>query len=186
MQTRLHPTANARFEFHPRAGAVRGTALLVVLAAAGAGVWLLMRTSSDAERQAALAPAEVAAAERAGAQPAPLADGAVAADRGERAAQVAPPLRIEDRIVRVDVALRAWSETHSGHYPGTLEALILPDDLGRVHLSKDDIVDPWGRRLIYVAPGNRAPYQLHSFGRDGEPGGEGEDSDVFIADLIPR
>lgn len=40
--------------------------------------------------------------------------------------------------------------------------------------------DPWGRPYIYVAPGRANPetYDLYSAGRDGRPGGEGEDADV--------
>lgn len=40
--------------------------------------------------------------------------------------------------------------------------------------------DPWGRPYTYVAPGRHNPetYDLYSLGRDGRPGGEGEDADI--------
>jgi general secretion pathway protein G len=40
--------------------------------------------------------------------------------------------------------------------------------------------DPWGRAYLYEAPGRENPetYDLSSLGRDGRPGGEGEDADV--------
>jgi general secretion pathway protein G len=40
--------------------------------------------------------------------------------------------------------------------------------------------DPWKRAYIYVAPGRENPesFDLYSLGRDGRPGGEGEDADV--------
>ena len=40
--------------------------------------------------------------------------------------------------------------------------------------------DPWGRAYVYNAPGreNTEAYDLYSLGRDGQPGGEGEDADV--------
>ena len=40
--------------------------------------------------------------------------------------------------------------------------------------------DPWGRAYLYVAPGreNSETYDLYSLGRDGRPGGDGEDADV--------
>lgn len=40
--------------------------------------------------------------------------------------------------------------------------------------------DPWKRAYLYVAPGRENPetYDLYSLGRDGRPGGEGEDADV--------
>ncbi|MBI4501460.1 MAG: type II secretion system major pseudopilin GspG [Gemmatimonadetes bacterium] len=40
--------------------------------------------------------------------------------------------------------------------------------------------DPWNRPYLYRSPGtaNPAGYDLLSLGRDGEPGGEGEDGDI--------
>jgi len=40
--------------------------------------------------------------------------------------------------------------------------------------------DPWGRPWVYVSPGDVNPrsYDLISYGRDGEPGGDEEDADV--------
>jgi general secretion pathway protein G len=40
--------------------------------------------------------------------------------------------------------------------------------------------DPWGRAYVYVAPGlvNPSSYDLYSLGKDGKPGGSGEDADV--------
>jgi len=40
--------------------------------------------------------------------------------------------------------------------------------------------DPWGRPYVYAAPGveNPTSYDLYTLGRDGRPGGEGEDADV--------
>jgi general secretion pathway protein G len=41
-------------------------------------------------------------------------------------------------------------------------------------------LDPWGRAYVYVAPGvvNPASYDLYSLGKDGRPGGDGEDADL--------
>ncbi len=40
--------------------------------------------------------------------------------------------------------------------------------------------DPWGRPYVYRSPGTESPdgFDLFSLGRDGLPGGEGEDADV--------
>lgn len=48
------------------------------------------------------------------------------------------------------------------------------------YLRKEVPPDPWGRPYVYVAPGvvNPASYDLYSLGRDGKPGGSGEDADV--------
>lgn len=41
-------------------------------------------------------------------------------------------------------------------------------------------VDPWGRPYVYITPGRANPsgFDLYSLGRDGAPGGEGEDADA--------
>ncbi len=48
------------------------------------------------------------------------------------------------------------------------------------YLRKDIPLDPWGRPYIYKSPGevNAESYDLLSLGRDGAPGGTGEDADV--------
>lgn len=40
--------------------------------------------------------------------------------------------------------------------------------------------DPWGAAYAYLSPGraNPATFDLYSLGRDGKPGGEGEDADI--------
>jgi general secretion pathway protein G len=41
-------------------------------------------------------------------------------------------------------------------------------------------LDPWGRPYVYTSPGLSNPnaYDLYTLGKDGKPGGDGEDSDV--------
>jgi general secretion pathway protein G len=48
------------------------------------------------------------------------------------------------------------------------------------YLKKTIPLDPWGRPYIYRSPGekNSSGYDLLSFGRDGQPGGSGEDADL--------
>ena len=48
------------------------------------------------------------------------------------------------------------------------------------YLSKVVTPDPWGRPYLYVSPGRANPqsFDLYTLGRDGKPGGTGEDADV--------
>jgi len=48
------------------------------------------------------------------------------------------------------------------------------------YLRKAIPLDPWGRPYAYKSPGdvNAESYDLLSLGRDGQPGGTGEDADV--------
>jgi general secretion pathway protein G len=41
--------------------------------------------------------------------------------------------------------------------------------------------DPWGRPYVYRTPGQRAEFDLFSYGRDGKAGGAGEDADIGLA-----
>ena len=38
--------------------------------------------------------------------------------------------------------------------------------------------DPWGRSYVYRTPGEKGEYSVVSYGRDGKPGGTGEDADI--------
>ncbi len=72
-----------------------------------------------------------------------------------------------------------------GHYPSSeqgLQALVAkqadePKWAGP-YLSKALPKDPWGHDYQYKSPGEHGEYDLLSFGKDGQPGGEGEDADL--------
>ena len=40
------------------------------------------------------------------------------------------------------------------------------------------IKDPWGNAYQYLNPGNHGAIDIYSMGRDGQPGGEGDDADI--------
>lgn len=74
----------------------------------------------------------------------------------------------------------------TGHYPSTeqgLNALVAkpenePKWAGQ-YLRKAVPADPWGNAYVYRMPGEQgADYDLLSYGKDGRPGGSGEDADV--------
>jgi general secretion pathway protein G len=45
-------------------------------------------------------------------------------------------------------------------------------------------LDPWGNPYVYLVPGTRGePFEVLSYGRDGQPGGAGEDADISTSDL---
>lgn len=72
-----------------------------------------------------------------------------------------------------------------GAYPTTQEGLnALMSNPGGAekwdgpYLKKGLPNDPWGKPYHYQSPGSHGEYDLFSYGRDGSPGGEGEDKDV--------
>ena len=46
------------------------------------------------------------------------------------------------------------------------------------YLKKKPPADPWGNKYLYKIPGEHGDYDLLSHGRDGKPGGSGEDEDI--------
>jgi general secretion pathway protein G len=57
-----------------------------------------------------------------------------------------------------------------------------PSDSYFVETSK--LLDPWNRPYFFVSPGpDLRPYEVLTYGADGQPGGSGEDADVSSADL---
>jgi general secretion pathway protein G len=48
------------------------------------------------------------------------------------------------------------------------------------YLKKSLPSDPWGRAYVYRTPGQKSEFELFSYGRDGKPGGTGEDADIGV------
>lgn len=72
-----------------------------------------------------------------------------------------------------------------GRYPTTEQGLAAlnskPSGVNKwagPYLKKEIPLDPWGRAYLYKAPGEHGDVDLYSYGRDGRPGGSGEDADV--------
>ncbi len=73
----------------------------------------------------------------------------------------------------------------TGYYPSTdtgLNALVVkpgnePKWQGP-YLQKALPNDPWGRAYIYRSPGTGGDFDLLSYGKDGQPGGEADNADV--------
>ena len=83
-----------------------------------------------------------------------------------------------------------------GQYPTMqqgLEALVRPaereprprDFPAEGYLERSAVpLDPWGNPYVYLVPGSQGePFEVLSYGRDGQPGGTGEDADISTSDL---
>ncbi len=73
----------------------------------------------------------------------------------------------------------------TGRYPSTQQSLnalqVRPADEPRwqgPYLAKAVPLDPWSRPYVYRAPGEHGEYDLYSLGRDGAPGGDGDNADI--------
>lgn len=73
-----------------------------------------------------------------------------------------------------------------GRYPTAEEGLnallVAPASAGAKwngpYLKKGIPLDPWGHAYLYRSPGAKAEYEIVSLGKDGQPGGEGENADI--------
>ena len=73
-----------------------------------------------------------------------------------------------------------------GRYPTTEEGLAAlvtaPPTAGAKwngpYLDKALPLDPWGQAYQYKSPGSKSDYEITSLGKDGQPGGSGENADI--------
>lgn len=73
----------------------------------------------------------------------------------------------------------------TGRYPSSEQGLtslnVAPADESRWHgpyLQKALPVDPWGKPYQYRSPGEHGDYDLWSFGKDGQAGGQDDAADI--------
>lgn len=73
----------------------------------------------------------------------------------------------------------------TGHYPGNEQGLAAlntrPQNEPKwngPYLKKEVPVDPWGKPYLYKYPGEKGDVDIMSYGKDGKPGGEGENADI--------
>jgi general secretion pathway protein G len=95
----------------------------------------------------------------------------------------------EQKVTRaqVDALQKALDQYHIdvGRYPSTeqgLQALVTkPAEEAKwtgPYLAKAVPKDAWGRDYIYQSPGEHGDYDLQSNGKDGRPGGDGDNADI--------
>lgn len=76
----------------------------------------------------------------------------------------------------------------NGSYPTTAQGLAVlrqrpaqgsvPTNWRGPYLRKEIPVDPWNRAYQYRSPASGAPFEVLTYGRDGNAGGTGEDADL--------
>ncbi|HEX8988648.1 MAG TPA: type II secretion system major pseudopilin GspG [Rhodocyclaceae bacterium] len=88
------------------------------------------------------------------------------------------------QIDALEKALDAY-RLDTGHYPTTeqgLNALMTQppgtQGWGGPYLKKGVPMDPWGHPYQYKSPGDHGEYDVWSYGKDGAPGGTGENADI--------
>lgn len=83
-------------------------------------------------------------------------------------------------IMSIDQAVTSYAIENGGRYPESLEALVTPDSNGHSFLDTETVPkDPWGNEYTFEpAPSGSPKFRVISYGKDGVPGGEGDDADI--------
>ncbi len=83
-------------------------------------------------------------------------------------------MKVKADVSTFDKAIKLY-KSDTGKWPQQLEDLSEEiDDMSKA------VIDPWGNHYVYQYTGSGdPPYRLGSYGADGQPGGEGDNADVF-------
>jgi len=83
-------------------------------------------------------------------------------------------------ITTITAGVKDYYVQNSGRYPDSLEELVTPDENGITFISGRKVPqDPWGNEYLYdPEPGDNRGPRIYTNGKDGEPGGEGENRDI--------
>jgi general secretion pathway protein G len=101
--------------------------------------------------------------------------------------EVARRSRAQSDIASMESLLQLYY-LDMGRYPTSeegLRVLYYPPDEDEdkwrgPYMTKPQFEDPWGNDYVYRSPGTNSqmPYEIVSYGADGQEGGEGDDADV--------
>ncbi len=86
-------------------------------------------------------------------------------------------------IAEIEKAIEIFSYDYE-RWPAELDELVnRPGDIDEAKwqpatIREKDLVDPWGRQFLYRQPGEHGIYDIYTLGKDGQEGGEDEDSDI--------
>ena len=80
-------------------------------------------------------------------------------------------------INQISQALDEFATDNGLNYTDSLDQLTEPNESGDAYI-KVIPQDPWKRDYMYDPPSNGDDYRIYSYGKDGQPGGEGDDADI--------
>lgn len=82
-------------------------------------------------------------------------------------------------ITTLTQAINEYAVRNNGRYPESLDVLIQEDDQGYKIINRDSLPkDPWGLEYFYEPPTQGQNFIVGSYGKDGVPGGEGDNADI--------
>ncbi len=87
------------------------------------------------------------------------------------------------KLHEIEKAVELFSYDY-GRWPVQLDELVnRPADIDEAKwnpptIRAKDLLDPWGGEFLYRQPGEHEIYDIYTLGKDGQEGGEDEDSDI--------
>lgn len=89
--------------------------------------------------------------------------------------------QIVDKLEVFHIEKSSWPTNDLG-LKALSDGYAVPND--PYYLEPGKLLDPWNRAYYFVAPGPELrPYEVLTYGADGQPGGDGENADVSSVDL---
>ncbi len=87
------------------------------------------------------------------------------------------------KLAEIEKAIEIFSYDYE-RWPAELNELVnRPADIDEAKwnpptIRAKDLLDPWGQQFLYRQPGEHGIYDIYTLGKDGQEGGEDEDSDI--------
>ena len=88
-------------------------------------------------------------------------------------------------IAQIATAIDNWMVNNAGRPPESLDQLTALDEDGNSYL-KNIPLDPWKNPYVYEPPGGGRAYRVVSYGKDGQPGGEGDAADIDNITMLEK
>jgi general secretion pathway protein G len=88
-------------------------------------------------------------------------------------------------ISTISSAIENYMINNGGRAPDSLDVLTTPDENNQTYL-KAIPPDPWKNEYVYEPPVGNRGFRVISYGKDGAPGGEGEDADIDNISIMER
>lgn len=92
--------------------------------------------------------------------------------------------KVRGDLQTISSALQQFSMKNGGEFPDSLERLVENDANGKRYLNQTIVPkDPWDNEYVYNPPEGINEFELVCYGKDGVPGGEGDDRDLTSQDV---
>lgn len=92
---------------------------------------------------------------------------------------------VKNDISQIANAITSYTINNGGKAPESLDMLEQKDANGNSYLVKIPL-DPWKNPYVYEPPVGTDSFRVLTYGKDGAPGGEGDDADIDNVSILER